>query len=72
MLYEFDQKNRLFWGIVLVQVQQFEIGTRYDPELLQLCGKMIKTKKQEYLSVLWKSLKRKNKWFIASLSAVWK
>ena len=33
--------------MVLVQVQYFETGTRYGPEILQLCGKKIKTKSQK-------------------------
>ena len=30
--------------MVLVQVFKFKTGTRYGPEILQLCGKMIKSK----------------------------
>ena len=30
----FDKKIRLFWGVVLVQVQQFGIGRRYKLEIL--------------------------------------
>ena len=47
MLYGFDQKNQFFWGVVLVEVQYFETGTRYGPDILQLCGKKIKTKSQK-------------------------
>ena len=35
----FHQKNHFFWGMVLVQVQKFGIGTRYDLEILHQCGK---------------------------------
>ena len=45
--YKFDQKNRIFLGVVLVQVQEFETGTRYGPETLQLFGKKIKTESQK-------------------------
>ena len=43
----FDQENRFFLRVILVQVQLFEAGTRYGPETLQLCGKMIKAKSQK-------------------------
>ena len=35
--------------MVLVQVQQFGTGTRYKLEILQKCGKMVKTKSQKVL-----------------------
>ena len=38
ILYEFDQKNHLVRGMVLIQVQQIEIGTRYGREILHTCG----------------------------------
>ena len=43
----FDRENQFFWGVVLVQVQSFKPGTRYGPEIFQLCGKVIKTKRQK-------------------------
>ena len=33
--------------MLLVQVQQFETGTRYDLEILHQCGKKVKTKSQK-------------------------
>ena len=44
MLQVFDQKNRFFWGMVLIQVQEFETATRYKLEIAHQCGKKIKTK----------------------------
>ena len=35
----FDQKKTFFWGVVLVQVQLFGTGTRYDLKTLHKCGK---------------------------------
>ena len=46
ILYGFDQKNRIFWGVVLVQIQWFENGTTYGSEILQQSGKKIKNKIQ--------------------------
>ena len=37
-------KKQLFWGILLVQVQEFRIGTRYGFEILHQRGKRVKTK----------------------------
>ena len=34
ILWGFDQKNCFFWGVLLVQVQLFETGTRYELEIL--------------------------------------
>ena len=31
----------IFWRVVLVQIQYFETGTKYDPEILHLCGKKL-------------------------------
>ena len=46
-----DQKNRFFWGVVLVQVQWFGTGTRYNLETLHQCGKRVKAKSQKVLQV---------------------
>ena len=46
ILVGFDQKNCLFWGVVLVQVQYFGTGTRYGLEILHQYGKRVKTKSQ--------------------------
>ena len=43
-LYGFDQKNRFFKGVVLVQVFYFKTGTWHCPEILELCKKMSKSK----------------------------
>ena len=43
----FDQKNRFFSGVVLVQVQWFGTGTRYKFEILHQCGKRFETKSQK-------------------------
>lgn len=40
-------KKRIFWRMVLVQVQSFRAGSRYDPEVLQCYGKSIKTNSSE-------------------------
>ena len=45
----FDKKNWFFWGVVLVQVQQFGADTRYKLEVLHQCGKRVKTKSQKVL-----------------------
>ena len=34
ILYGFDQEKRFFWGVVMIQVQQFKNGSRYGPESL--------------------------------------
>ena len=34
ILLGFDQENRLFWRVVLFQVQQFGTDTRYELEIL--------------------------------------
>ena len=39
----------IFWGVVLVQVQWFRIGTRYELEILHCCCKRVKTKSQKIL-----------------------
>ena len=44
ILLEFDQKNRFFCGVVLVQVQEFG-----KLEILHQCGKRVKTKSQKVL-----------------------
>ena len=46
----FDKKNRFFWAVVLVQVQQFWTGIRYKLETLHQCGKKVKPKRE---NVLW-------------------
>ena len=38
----------LFLAMLLVQVQYFWTGTRYDLEVLRLCGKKLKTKNLKY------------------------
>ena len=35
MITQFDLKNHFFWGVVMVQAQYFETGTRYGLEILQ-------------------------------------
>ena len=44
ILWGFAKKNYLFWGMFMVQVQLFGIGTRYDLEILCQCFKRVKTK----------------------------
>ena len=39
ILQGFNQKNQIFWGVSLVQVQQFGTGTRYDFKILHQIGK---------------------------------
>ena len=51
ILQGFDQKNRFFWGVVLVQVEYFGTGTRYKLEILHQPVKRIKTKSQKVLVV---------------------
>ena len=42
---KFGQKNQLFLGVVLVQVQfKFGTSTRYGLEILHQCGKRVKIK----------------------------
>ena len=38
----------LFLAMLLVQVQYFWTGTMYDPEILHLCGKRLKTENPKY------------------------
>ena len=38
----------LFLAMLLVQVQYFWTGTRYDLDVLRLCGKRLKTKNLKY------------------------
>ena len=45
----FDHKNHFYWEIALVQVQQFETGTRSELEILHQCGKRVKNKSQKVL-----------------------
>ena len=44
-----DQKKQVFWGVVLVQVQQFGIGSGYELEILHQCGKRFNIKSQKTL-----------------------
>ena len=44
----FDEKNRFFGGIVLVQVQ-FGTGTRCELEILHQCGKRFESNSQKVL-----------------------
>ena len=63
ILQGFDQKNCFFCGVVLVQVQQFGTGTRYELWILHHCGKRVKTKNQKFLwvsSYVCRSYRRKN------------
>ena len=43
-------EKTLFWEVVLVQVQQFGTGTRYNLEILHQCGKKVKTKNQKFFT----------------------
>ena len=52
ILQGFDQRIHFFWGVVLVQIQQFGTGTRYELDIFRQCGKKVKTKSQK---VLWVS-----------------
>ena len=46
---KFGQKNQLFLGVVLVQVQfKFGTSTRYGLEILHQCGKRVKIKSQKF------------------------
>ena len=45
----FDQKNQIFAGVLLVQVQWFETVTSYDPDILNQCGQNVKTKSHKDL-----------------------
>ena len=45
---ELDQKNRIIWGTVLVQVQQFKTDSRYQLLTLHQCGKRVKNKSQVF------------------------
>ena len=45
----FDQKNRFFWGVVLVQVQSFGTGPRYKLEILHQSVERVKNKSQKVL-----------------------
>ena len=38
--------------MLLVQVQQFGIGSRYDLEILHQCDKMVNTKSQKVLGLM--------------------
>ena len=49
VLQGFDQKNRFFWGVILVQVQYFGTGTRYKLEILHQPVKRIKSKSRKVL-----------------------
>ena len=49
ILQGFDQKNCIFWEVVLVHVQKFGTGTRYELETLHQCSKKVKTKSQKFL-----------------------
>ena len=40
-------KEKNYLRVVLVQVFKFKTGTSYGPEILQLCGKIIKSKGQK-------------------------
>ena len=42
-------ENLSFWGVVLVQVQLFGTGTRYDIKIWQQFGKRVKTKSEKIL-----------------------
>ena len=49
--------------MALVQVQQFETGTRYGLKILHQCGKRVKTKSQKVLGAncyVFRSYKREN------------
>ena len=45
----FHQKNRISWGMAVVQVQLFWTGTSYGLEILQQCRKGVKTKSHKFL-----------------------
>ena len=49
ILKEFGEKNRPFWRVVLVQVQELGTGINYKLEALHQCGKKVKTKSQKVL-----------------------
>ena len=49
ILLGFDQKNQCSWGVLLVQVQQFETRTRYGFEILHQCDKRVKSKTKKIL-----------------------
>ena len=49
ILQGFDQKNCFFWGVVLVQVQWYETGTRYELEILHYCIISVKPKIQKVI-----------------------
>ena len=48
----FDQKNRFFGGVVLVEGQQFGTGTWHELEILHQYGKKAKTKSQKVLAAI--------------------
>ena len=48
ILQGFDQKNRFFWGVILVQVQYFGTGTRYKLEILHQPVKGLKLKVRKF------------------------
>ena len=54
------EKSFYFWGMVLVQVQWFRTGTRYELEILHYCGKRIKSKSQKVFGTSYKKLQGKN------------
>ena len=65
ILQGFDQKNRFFWGVVLVQVQYFGTDTRCKLEILHQPVKRIKTKSQKVLVAnpyVCRSCRGKNWW----------
>ena len=51
VLYKCDQKNQYFWGVLLIEVQEFGTGTGYGLEILHEYGRSIKTESQKVLEV---------------------
>ena len=51
ILLGFDRKNCFFWGVPLVQVQQFGTGTSYGFKILYQYDKRVKTKSYKVLLV---------------------
>ena len=46
ILWEFDQKNQFFWGVVLIPARWFGTGARHVLEILYQCGEMVKIRIQ--------------------------
>ena len=47
----FDQKNNLFWSVVLIQVQWFGTATKYGLEILHQSSKRVEAKSQKVLGL---------------------